>query len=203
MIKPPRPSNNVATEPITLAMARLHLRLDTEGSPPSHPDDTLVEALIVAAREAAEGYTGLAIAYQSYTLALDEFPDAAIVLGKWPINSIASITYKDADNATQTLSSTNYFLDNYARPGEVALQPTKSWPVTAAVANAVIVTFTAGFTDTLSPNPYPLPKSLKQALLLTIGHLYDHREAASAVQKYEVPLGVVSLMTPHRISMGL
>jgi len=112
MIKPPRPSNNVATEPITLAMARLHLRLDTEGSPPSHPDDTLVEALIVAAREAAEGYTGLAIAYQSYTLALDEFPDAAIVLGKWPINSIASITYKDADNATQTLSSTNYFLGN-------------------------------------------------------------------------------------------
>lgn len=203
MIKPPRPSNNVASEPITLVMARLHLRLDAEGSPLSHPDDTLVEALIAASREAAEAYTGLAIANQSYTLALDQFPDASIVLGKWPINAISSITYKDANNATQTLSSADYFLDNYAQPGEVALQPTKSWPVTAVVANAIIVTFTAGFTDGISPNPYPLPKSLKQALLLTIGHLYDHREAASAIQKYEVPLGVISLMTPHRISMGL
>jgi len=203
MNKPPRPSNNVADEPITLDVARLHLRLDTEGSPPAHPDDALVEALIVAAREAAESYTGLAIAYQTYTLALDEFPDAAIVLGKWPINAISSITYKDANNATQTVSSADYFLDNYARPGEVALQPTKSWPVTAAVANAVVVTFTAGFTDGLSPDPYPLPKSLKQALLLTIGHLYDHREAVSATEKYEMPMGVISLMTPHRISMGM
>lgn len=203
MNKPPRPSNNVADEPITLDVARLHLRLDTEGSPQAHPDDALVEALIVAAREAAESYTGLAIAYQSYTLALDEFPDAAIVLGKWPINAISSITYKDANNATQTVSSADYFLDNYARPGEVALQPTKSWPATAAVANAVVVTFTAGFTDALSPDPYPLPKSLKQALLLTIGHLYDHREAVSATEKYEMPMGVISLMTPHRISMGL
>lgn len=203
MIKPPRPSNNVAAEPITLDTARLHLRLDTEGSPPAHPDDSLVEALITAAREAAESYTGLAIANQTYTLALDAFPEKSIVLGKWPINAISSITYKDADNAVQTLSSADYFLDNYARPGEVALQPTKAWPPTAAVANAVVVTFTAGFTDDLSPDPYPLPKSLKQALLLTIGHLYDHRESTSAVQKYEVPLGVISLMTPHRISMGM
>lgn len=203
MIKPPRPSNNVAAEPITLDTARLHLRLDTEGSPPAHPDDSLVEALITASREAAESYTGLAIAHQSYTLALDAFPDNAIVLGKWPINAISSITYKDANNVQQTVSAADYFLDNYARPGEVALQPTKSWPQTAPVANAVIVTFTAGFTNDLSPNPYPLPKSLKQALLLTIGHLYDHRESTSAVEKYEVPLGVISLMTPHRISMGM
>ena len=193
----------VTTAPITLAMARLHLRLDTEGSPPSHPDDTLVSALITASREAAEDYTGLAIAYQTYRLALDEFPTAAIVLNKWPVNAITSITYKDANNATQTVSSSDYFLDNYSKPGEVALQPNKTWPQTGAVANAVIVTFTAGFTDDLSPNPYPLPKSLKQAMLLTIGHLYDHREAASSVQKYEIPLGVVSLMTPHRILMGM
>ena len=203
MIKPPRPSNDVAAEPITLDTARLHLRLDTEGSPPTHPDDALVEALITAAREAAESYTGLAIAHQTYTIAFDEFPEKSIVLGTWPINSITSITYKDADNAVQTLSAADYFLDNYARPGEVALQPTKAWPVTVAAANAVVVTFTAGFTDGLSPDPYPLPKSVKQAMLLTIGHLYDHRESTSSLRKYEVPLGVISLLTPHRVSMGL
>lgn len=193
----------VTTEPITLAMARLHLRLDTEGSPPSHPDDTLVEALITASREASEDYTGLAIAYQTYRLALDQFPDAEIVLDTWPVNAITSITYKDTNNATQTVSSSDYFLDNYSKPGQIALQPNKTWPQTNSVANAVIVTFTAGFTDDLSPDPYPLPKSLKQAMLLTIGHLYDHREAASSVQKYALPMGVISLMTPHRIKMGM
>jgi uncharacterized phiE125 gp8 family phage protein len=193
----------VTTEPISLATARLHLRLDTQGSPPTHPDDTLVEALITTSREAAEDYTGLAIGYQTYRLALDQFPDAAIVLGKWPINAITSVTYKDTNNATQTVSSSDYFLDNYSRPGEIALQPNKIWPQSGSVANAVIVTFTAGFTDSLSPNLYPLPKSIKQAMLLTIGHLYDHREAASSVQKYELPMGVVSLLTPHRMMMGM
>lgn len=193
----------VTTEPISLATARLHLRLDTQGSPPSHPDDTLVEALITASREAAEDYTGLAIAYQTYRVALDQFPADAIVLGKWPINAITSVTYKDTNNATQTVSSSDYFLDNYSRPGEIALQPNKIWPQSGSVANAVIVTFTAGFTDNLSPNTYPLPKSIKQAMLLTIGHLYDHREAASSVQKYELPMGVVSLLTPHRLMMGM
>ena len=54
------------TEPVTLAEAQLHLRLDLFGSPPSHPDDTLVETLITAARENAEQYTGVTISQATY-----------------------------------------------------------------------------------------------------------------------------------------
>ena len=43
-----------SVEPISLEKARLHLRLDTSGSPPSHPDDSLVTSLITAVRENAE-----------------------------------------------------------------------------------------------------------------------------------------------------
>lgn len=203
MSKPLRPSNDYDAEQITLATARLHLRLDTEGSPPSHPDDALVTALITAARESAEAYTGAAIVRQNYTLALDEFPSGAIALGTWPINSITSITYKDGNNVSQTVSASDYMLDNFAKPGQAALQPNKSWPATAAVANAVTVTFNAGYTTGDSPNPYPLPRSIEQAMLLTIGHLYENREAVTLDKKAELPMGAMYLLTPHRIKMGV
>lgn len=203
MNKPLRPNHDNDGELITLETARLHLRLDTEGSPPAHPDDALVTALITAAREAAEAYMGAAIVRQTYTLALDAFPSAAIELGAWPVNAITSIAYKDQNNTTQTVSSADYLLDNYSRPARVALQPGKSWPATAAVANAVIVTFNAGYTTGDSPDPYPMPKAVQQAMLLTIGHLYENREAVTLDKKAELPLGATYLLTPHRIKMGV
>lgn len=206
MSKPLQPSNNFTVEPITLETARLHLRLDTEGSPPTHPDDNLVQALISVAREAAEQYTASAIVQQDYTLALDAFPDKEISLGIWPVNSVASVTYKDPDGATQTLASADYGFDNFSRPARLYLQPNKTWPPTAIVPNAVTVQFNAGFTDEDSPNPYPLPKAIKQAMLLLIGHLYENREAVTSMSvnaKEELPMGAAYLLTPHRIKMGL
>ena len=135
------PSNNVAAEPITLAQARLHLKLDTSGSPPSHPDDTLVTALIIASRESAEKYTGLAIANQTYTLTLDRFPDAEINLQISKVNSITSSSYVDTNGATQTFSSTKYTLDNVTKPSVINLNYNEKWPDTRLQPNAVTITF--------------------------------------------------------------
>lgn len=197
-----KPQNNITAEPISLATAQLHLRLDLVGSPPSHPDDSLVEALITAVRQDAENYTGIAIANQSYALALDAFPRKEINLGTWPVTSVTSVTYVDRNGATQTLSASAYTLDDYHKPA--LLHPTGEWPDTNDVPNAVIVTFRAGFTDGLSPDPYPLPKSIKQAMLLLLGHLYERREAVNVgniVSSY--PLGYTHLLTPYRIHMGM
>lgn len=203
MTKPLRPTHDNDGELITLETARLHLRLDTEGSPPAHPDDALVTTLITVARESAEAYLGKAIVRQTYTLALDEFPRDAIELGTWPVNAITSITYKDGNNVQQTVASADYFLDNYSQPARAALQPGKSWPATASVANAVVVTFNAGYTTGDSPDPYPMPKAVEQAMLLTIGHLYENREAVTTDKKAELPMGAMYLLTPHRIRMGV
>ena len=43
-----------STEPVTLAEARAHLRLDTFGSPPAHPEDDLISLYISAARQFCE-----------------------------------------------------------------------------------------------------------------------------------------------------
>lgn len=191
----------VTTEPITLATARLHLRLDAVGSPPSHPDDALVTALIKTAREAVEAYTELTVAQTTYALALDEFPVNAIELGTSPVNSITSITYTDTNGTSQTLNANQYIFDSYSNPAKIF--PVTIWPQAKQIPNAIIVRFAAGYTDTLSPNDYPIPSALKQAMLLYIGELYENREAINVGNLVTtIPYGMIHLMTPYRINMG-
>lgn len=193
-------------EPITLEEARLHLRLDTSGSPASHPDDSLVSVLITVARQSAEAYLGRSLVQQTYELALDRFPNAddadqAINLQVWPVRSITSVQYQDEDDVTQTVDAADYVFDSFAKPAEIV--PIELWPGTKVKANAVKITFVAGHTDNDSPNNYPLPLPIKQAMLLQIGQLYEFREAVSTEETYEMPMGSTALLTPYRISMGM
>ena len=186
-----------SSEPISLSTARLHLRLDTSGSPPSHPDDSLVSSLITAVRQNAEDYTGLAIAYATYELRDDSFEDVQISLQTWPINSITSVSYVDLDGTSKTLTTADYVLDEFCRPAR--LKATTVFPS----AKEVTVRFTAGFTDGQSPNPYPMPKSIESSMLLMLGNLYDNRESVSNTQSYERPMGATYLLNPYRIKLGL
>lgn len=193
---------SVATEPVSLETARLHLRLDTEGSPPSHPDDALVEALITVSREAVENFTELTLAVNDFQMKMDVFPTAEINLGTWPVNNITSITYTDANGATQTISSADYALDTFSKPAQITLAYGKTWPMVRNQPNAVTVTFEAGYTGDTSPVSNELPKALKQAMLLTITDLYENRGAIASKQNYEIPVMAQYLMIPYRINMG-
>lgn len=194
---------SVTTEPISLETARLHLRLDTMGSPPSHPDDALVTALITVAREAVENFTELTVAVNDFQLKLDYFADLAIDLGTYPVNSIASITYVDTNGTTRTLPSTDYVLDTFSKPAQVNLAFDKTWPAVRNQPNAVTVTFEAGYTGNTSPVSNEVPKTLEQAMLLTITDLYENRGAIGSKQNYEIPIMAQYLMIPYRINMGV
>lgn len=206
MDKPLRPITTAPAEVITLEQARLHLKLDTDvsGSPPTHPDDDLITRLITVAREAAENYTGRAIAQQQYELALDAFPSGdEVSLQTSPVTAIDSVTYVDTAGATQTLSAGVYHLDDYQMVPAMRLGWSQQWPATRDQGNAVKITFTAGSTDTDSPNTFPCPMAIMQAMLLTIGHLYENRQSTTGTQRYELPDGVKALLTPYRINMGV
>lgn len=199
----PKPLHNVEFEPVSLAEAQLHLRLDLAGSPPSHPDDAIVDALIVAAREYAEYYTSQAFARQDYRLKLQEFPqDQIINLGIWPVLSVDSVTYLDEDGQTQTLSADDYLLDTQSKPARIVSKHNARWPTALNQVNSLQIVFKAGCTDG-SPNDYPVPKSVKQSILLTLGHLYENRENVTGAQKYQLPMGAESLLQIHRITMGM
>lgn len=172
-----------ASEPITLAEARLHLKLDANNdSPPTHPDDDLVSALITAAREHVEEWLGIALVKRTIKEQFDDFPSGGenIVLHRYPVQSVTSITYTDTDGNAQTWASSNYSVDVNGHPPVVYEAYNKNYPATRDIRNAVTVTYVAGFDDSGdSPQIHGgVPKDIVAAMKLIIGDLYEHREAA-------------------------
>jgi uncharacterized phiE125 gp8 family phage protein len=189
-----------AGEPITLADARLHLRLDATGSPPTHPDDALVTSLITAARQHLDGPSGIlgrALMTQTWRLDLPAFPasDAAITLPLPPLQSVTSIVYPDSDGSPVTLSPTLYEVAQ-GPWGQGLVRPVfgESWPLARHEPDAVRITFVAGY-----GNAAAVPAPLVAAMKLHLGVLYENREAASQKPLSVVPLAYDALITPYRL----
>lgn len=178
-------------EPVTLEEAKLHLKIDSDTT-----DDTLITALISAARQSAENYTGRAFVNQTWECTMEAFPDDDIVLRPAPLSSITSIIYKDGDGTNQTLSTSVYEANPYSIPGAACLKYSQSWPTAREIQNSITVTFVAGYGSAASSVPAPI----KSAILLLIGHLYEHRESVNVgVTASEMPQGACFLLDPYRV----
>lgn len=178
-----------ATEPLDLATAKLHCRVD--GS----DEDALITALIVAAREKAEHETGRALVTQTWELVHDEFLWGCL-LRKSPVQSVTSVKYLDADSGVeQTLDPAEYLLDKDSEPGAVVPAYGKSWPGTYAVPNAVRVRYVCGYGAAAA-----VPQAIKQWMLLAIGTMYAQRETVMVGSIAAIPDGFWNgLLDPYRL----
>lgn len=186
------------SEPVSLVEARLHLKLDAEGSPESHPDDDLVTNLIKASREWCETYTGRSFFEQTWQVKLDAFVDE-IRLPRQPIISVTSIQYVDIDGDTQTLSSSIYRVDTEG--ARITREYNQVWPSTRNVTNAVTITYQAGYDSGNSPqDATAIPSAIKAAILLMLGSLYEHRQevvTGLSIATIEGNMSVKSLLGPY------
>lgn len=149
-------------EPVTLLEAKLFLRVDVDA------DDTLITALISAAREYAEHYTGATLADATYELALNAFPADAIELPSGGEVILESVKYTDTAGEEQTLDPTAYVLSDYGMVPFV--YPLEAWPLTGNYKNAVRVRFTQAA---------KVSAVVRTAMLELIAHFYEDREAAT------------------------
>lgn len=171
-------------EPVTLAEAKLHLRVDAAD------DDTLIAALIVAARNQAESRTGRALVTQQWRLDLDRFPVDTIDLPLPPLQSVESVTYLDAYGVRQNLAESEYTVIANETPGSVIPDYGKTWPGCRVTPGSVQISFTAGYGLAAA-----VPQDIKQWMLVQISQWYENRDAE---QKAE--LGFVDgLLDPYRI----
>lgn len=182
-----------ATEPVTTAEAKAHLRVDIS------TDDTLIGLLVTAARQHLETICGRALVTQTLDVQFDRWPDGSVIyLPRAPLQSITSITYSKADASTGTLSSSDYVVDIKSQPGRVLLKSAASWPSDELqVGAAVTVRFVAGYGAAAA-----VPQPLKQAILLLVGHWYENREAVIDTGRktlLPLPMAVNSLIYPYRI----
>lgn len=170
-------------EPVTLAEAKLHCKVD------GTDDDTLLTALIVAARQQAEHRLGRALCTQTLEKVLDIFPDG-IKLPMPPAVSVTSVKYLDADGTEQTLSGASYTLDKDSAPGWLVPAYGLSWPDTRAVPNAVRVRYVAGYGAATA-----VPQSIKAWMLMAISTMYGQREA--------IITGIIVAEVPRDFFAGL
>lgn len=182
-------------EPIELSDVKRHLRF------PYDYEDELIQSLTTAARVHCETVTGRAFVTQTLRLTRDSFPgrceDYTFRLPKPPLISLTAdednpdlgIEYTDSDGDTQDVDAASYVVDTSSLPGRVALAYGYDWPTDAIEQIASVrVTYTAGY-----GTPSAVPKTIKQAMLLLIGHWFVNREAVGVVGS-EIQLAVKALL---------
>lgn len=178
-----------AIEPLTLAQAKQHLRVDWD------LDDEYISGLITAARQLVEQLTNRAIFNRKMRLTLDCFPwpgwgtttgstahdyflayyyrDLTIRLPKPGGFSVESVSYIANDSTKQTIAPANYTLDLTSEPARISPAPGYTWPYQQNyVPGQVIIDYTAGtyeqpVTETITvPTAAPHSVSLSQAAKL-------------------------------------
>jgi len=176
-----------SVEPVTLAEAKLHCKVD------GTDDDTLITALIVAARQQAEHNTGRALLTQQWEFTCDSFP-AQIDLPRPALVSVQSVKYLDENGTLQTLASTEYQVIISELVGRIVPAYDKTWPSCRVQPDSVVVDYTAGY-----GNAAAVPPSIKAWMLMAIGTMYGQREGIiTGTIVAEVPRGFfAALLDPY------
>lgn len=171
------PPTGSVEEPVSLEEAKRHCRVDYDD------EDELIGALISAAREHCEVVTRLTLAPATWETRLVTFPAGPIALPHPPLLEVEGVRYVDAGGEEVELDADAYTVDTLTTPGTVA--PVGRWPA----GHDVRVRYRAGYEGG------QIPHAARQAILLLVGHWYEHREAVVVgTITSEVPLAVDRLL---------
>jgi uncharacterized phiE125 gp8 family phage protein len=170
---------------LSLADAKEHLRV-------SHSDeDDYISALIPVVTDILDGNTGevgKALVTQTWTWT-GERPVGDFELPVQPVQSVTSIKYYDADNVQQTLTVSDYLLDD----GVLTPKRGVSWPQPYDRGDAYEIVFVAGYGV-----PADVPAGIIHAAKLILAHYYETREDALDMPKTEIPRSASHLIARHK-----
>ncbi len=169
------------SEPVDLADAKLHLRVD------SLDEDSLIEGFISAARMSIEAYAGLALLNQTWDLILDAWPGPVIDFNLGPVTAIHKVSVDGID-----LDASSYNL----APGlnaRLVRTDGATWPSPQSTAAGIVVRFASGF----GANGSDVPQNIRHAILMTVARWFENREPAPADGDQLTP-AVRRLLAPYR-----
>lgn len=156
-----------ASEPLDLASAKTHLRIDfTDAS-----NDQYIIGLIKAAREFIEEETGYIFITSSWYAYLDNFPSGdRIYLPVKPVSAISKVEYYAEDDSTEytEMSTSDYDAATAYNPACILLDEK---PSVGDKLNAVRISFTAGNASAAACSAMSV-----HALKILLAHLYENRQ---------------------------
>lgn len=191
-------------DPVTLAEARIHLRLPTSIDTDEQDEITRI---ISVATEYAESYTNRLWTTGSRSEFFDAFPVSSdrSKLGLYLPSAkggitITSVTYYDTDYVQQTLASNLYRLVGAQDRAYLFPAFGELWPTDLA-NEAKHIEITYSIDGSVS-----VPASVKQAILLLVGALYEYREDGvidnAGLALVKAPKGAEDLLNPYRIRIA-
>lgn len=161
-------------------------------------EDDYINDLIKASREYCEEYTRRTLATQTIEAYLDYFPYSdEIELPRPPLQSVTSVKYKTSAGIEIIMTTgTDYLTDADSLFGRIVLPYGKNWPsFTPYPINPIKIQYVAGYSES-----NPIPKMIKQAMFLLIGHWYMNREAviSGSISK-EIEFAVKALLSMYKV----
>ena len=178
-----------AVEPVTAAEAKSWARVDIDD------DDTLIEALIVAARDYCEQATRRQFITATWAMRFRQFPGGGFYLPVPPLQSVTSITYVDSSGDTQTLDTDIYDVSTTGEYGQIVLAYGQEWPDVRGDIDGITVTFVAGYGDEGSD----VPTLLQTAIKMIVAHWYDNRVPVANVAQHKVPYSAEALLNMYKV----
>lgn len=157
-----------AVLPVSREECKLHLRVD------GTDEDGLIDIYLAAAvahLDGENGWLGRGIVAQTWSQQFDAF-ERSILLGLAPVTSIVSVVYEDADGVDQTVAAEQYELINGGSAPEVRFVEDFSFPTVSDDLPVLTITFVSGY-----GNDTDVPASIKAAILLMVGDMFQNREA--------------------------
>jgi len=151
--------SQTGSEPVTTAEAKAQLSI--AASDTAH--DTRISRLITAARQKYEHDTQTNLLTATYDDIYDRFYDR-MRLTQRLVDAVSSVSYYDASNTQQTLSTDIYELDQSLQ--EIRLKVDQRWPDTQTRWDGVTIRYTTGYDTT--------PETAKHAILLLVAHWFEN-----------------------------
>ncbi len=151
-----------AKEPILPEELKENARIDYTDHDPE------LQHLITEARVwAEENELAQCLITQTVT---EKFPSLGESELRWsPVQSITSVVYVDTNGDDKTLADTVYELGHHLGIGICRLQYNQTWPNTRAQADAVTITYVAGYGD----DRHDVPLAIRQAMKAYALYRYD------------------------------
>lgn len=176
---------SAVASPVSLADMKAYLKITTTA------DDTLIQAMIDAATEWGEKYTGRDFRAITWDLLLDRFTDR-IELRRDPVASVTTVKHLVSD-VLVTVLSTVFYLKKLVQSSEILLNEDQEWPTDSDDREQVIeIRFvTEGF---------QCQDSIIQAIERTVAFWYRNRGDCSDCESAVEGAGVTIIYDGFRIS---
>lgn len=178
-------------EPITLAEAKAHCRVDLSD------EDGYIASLIRVAREVVEDRLDQTLVTTVWEARYDSFPIWELTLPRSPmLPNAVTVVYRDGEGVERTATSQagGFQVDHRSTPGRIYPNYAATWPAVRGDENSVTVRWSAGYGE----NATDVPGVCRHACLLLVGHWYANREPAtvgSTAQNMPVPYSFETLMS--------